>query len=68
MKAQDDKPSTAGLPRLLSAEDVSEYLGIPVTTLCRWRHLGTGPTAVRVGRHLRYEAAAVRKWLRDRAA
>jgi excisionase family DNA binding protein len=68
MKTQGDKASAAGLPKLLSAEEVSEYLGIPVTTLCRWRHLGTGPTAVRVGRHLRYEAAAVRKWLRDRAA
>ena len=68
MKAHDDQASVAGLPRLLSAEDVSQYLGVPVTTLYRWRHLGTGPTAVRVGRHLRYEAAAVRKWLRDRAA
>lgn len=68
MKAQEDRSAVAGLPRLLSAEDVAEYLGVPVTTLYRWRHLGTGPTAVRVGRHLRYEAAAVRRWLRDRGA
>ena len=59
---------TRGLPVLLSAEEVATYLGIPIATPYRWRYQRTGPRAVRVGRHLHYDAAGVRKWLRDRAA
>lgn len=51
------------MERLLSADEVSEFLGIPVATLYQWRHKGVGPTAYRVGRHLRYEPAGVRAWL-----
>lgn len=56
------------LERLLTAEEVSEYLGVPVATLYRWRHLGTGPQAFRVGRHLRYDLTVIRQWLTDEAA
>jgi excisionase family DNA binding protein len=56
------------MQRLLTAEEVSEYLGVPVPTLYRWRHQGTGPKAFRVGRHLRYDLEVVRKWLEDEAA
>ena len=52
----------------MTAEEVSEFLGVPVQTLYRWRYQGTGPKAFRVGRHLRYDAAVVRRWLRDEAA
>lgn len=52
---------------LWSAEQASEYLGVPIATLYRWRHVGTGPKAFRVGRHLRYDPATVRQWLRDEA-
>ncbi len=45
---------------LLSVDEVAEFLGIPVATLYQWRHKGVGPDAYRVGRHLRYEPAAVR--------
>ena len=37
------------LPRLMSVREVSEYLSIPVATLYRWRHMGSGPKATRVG-------------------
>ena len=40
---------------------------MPIATLYQWRYLGTGPTAYRVGRHLRYEPAAVQAWLDQRA-
>jgi hypothetical protein len=33
-----------------------------VAVLHRWRHRRTGPPAARVGRHLRYDPAAVREW------
>lgn len=60
--------SSGELPRLMSVEEVSAYLGIPVATLYRWRHMRTGPKASRVGRHLRYSADDVAAWLRDGAA
>ena len=56
------------MEKLLSAEDVSEYLGVPVNTLYQWRHKGTGPTAFRVGRFLRYDPSEVRQWLAENAA
>jgi predicted DNA-binding transcriptional regulator AlpA len=49
--------------RLWTALDVAGYLGVPLATLYQWRYLGTGPSAYRVGRHLRYEPAAVKAWL-----
>ena len=49
--------------RLWTAQDVADYLTVPLATLYQWRYFGTGPTAYRVGRHLRYEPAAVQAWL-----
>lgn len=53
---------------LWTAEDASAYLGVPVATLYRWRHLGIGPKAFRVGRYLRYDPDVIRQWLFDEAA
>jgi len=41
--------------RLLSVEDLAEYLGVPATTLYQWRYRREGPRGFRVGRHLRYQ-------------
>jgi hypothetical protein len=49
--------------RLWSVNDVSGYLGVPVSTLHQWRYLGKGPAAFRVGKHLRYDPDVVRRWL-----
>ena len=59
-------PASPG--RLWTAQDVADYLTVPIATLYQWRYLGTGPTAYRVGRHLRYEPAAVQAWLDQRAS
>lgn len=56
------------MERLLTVEEVADFLGVPVNTLYQWRHKGTGPVAFRVGRFLRYDAADVRQWLTDHAA
>lgn len=56
------------MERLLSAEEVAEFLGIPVATLYQWRHKGCGPDAYRVGRHLRYDPSTVRAWLEEHLA
>jgi predicted site-specific integrase-resolvase len=41
------------MEQLLTPEEVSKVLQIPVKTLYRWRYHGTGPPAKKVGRHLR---------------
>ncbi|MFG2105828.1 helix-turn-helix transcriptional regulator [Micromonospora chersina] len=51
------------IEQLWTAEDVSTFLGVPVSTLYQWRYRRTGPRASRVGRHLRYDPADVRAWL-----
>ena len=53
--------------RLWTAQDVADYLTVPLATLYQWRYLGIGPAAYRVGRHLRYEPAAVQAWLNKHA-
>lgn len=55
------------MEKLLSVEQVADFLGVPVNTLYQWRHKGTGPTAFRVGRFLRYDPADVRAWLEANA-
>jgi predicted DNA-binding transcriptional regulator AlpA len=54
--------------RLWTPEDVSSYLGVPIETLYRWRYLGTGPKAARIGKHLRYDPADVFAWVVERKA
>ena len=53
--------------RLWTVQQVADFLAVPVTTLYQWRYLHTGPAAYRVGRHLRYDPAAVRAWLAENA-
>ena len=54
------------IERLLTINDLSEMLGIPVDTLYGWRHRGQGPQGYRVGRHVRYRRASVEAWLDSR--
>lgn len=51
---------------LMSAEDLAEFIGPPVTkyTVYKWNTLGTGPPFHRVGKHVRYRWADVERWLR----
>ena len=50
---------------LWTPTDVATYLGVPVQTLYQWRRKHAGPPGRRVGRHLRYEPSAVRKWFAE---
>jgi hypothetical protein len=43
-----------GLEQLISIDDLSDYLGVPVRTIYDWRLTGHGPCAIRCGRHLKY--------------
>jgi excisionase family DNA binding protein len=55
------------IDRLWSVDDVSAYLGVPVKTLYQWKWRGEGPPVRKVGRHLRYDPAAVRNWVTQAA-
>ncbi|MFB6775568.1 helix-turn-helix transcriptional regulator [Streptomyces sp. NPDC056337] len=49
--------------RMYTPETLAAYLGVPVKTVYRWNHTGTGPAYSRLGRHVRYRPAAVEAWL-----
>ena len=49
--------------RLFTVAQVAEYLQVPVQTLYLWHHKGTGPTAIKVGRHLRYRQSDLDAWV-----
>lgn len=52
---------------LADASEVSEFLGIPITTLAQWRYLRRGPRSIKVGRHVRYRWADVERWLDEQS-
>ena len=58
----DEKPLPTG-ERLWSTVEVAAYLGVPVKTMHKWSYIREGPPSFKVGRHLRYDPAAVRRWL-----
>lgn len=67
MSAQGRSDDQQGwVVRLLTIEEVAEYLQVPVQTLYHWRYKRTGPRGVRVGRFVRYHRADVEAWLRTR--
>jgi excisionase family DNA binding protein len=53
--------------RLMTLAEVSELLGVPLSTLYGWRYRGEGPRGYRIGRHVRYRRAAVQAWLETKA-
>lgn len=54
--------------RLLSVEELANFLQVPVQTIYGWRKKGEGPRGLRVGRHLRFVYTDVLMWLDRRAS
>lgn len=52
--------------RLLTVQQLADYLDVPVTTLYAWRHRLEGPPGFRVGRHVRYRWIDIQRWITDR--
>jgi excisionase family DNA binding protein len=46
----------------MTPEEVAKRFKVPLATVYAWRYKRTGPTAVKVGRHLRYRVEAVEQW------
>lgn len=56
-------PDAVMMTPLLTPDEVSDYLGVPLGTLANWRYQGRGPAFVRLGRHVRYRATDVAEWI-----
>lgn len=68
MRSQETALPTPRVHPLLSPEELSELLGVPIATLYRWRHHSSGPPALKIGRHLRYRVRDVEEYLAAMAA
>ena len=53
------------LEPLISAQDLAEYLAVPVATFYAWRYRRQGPPGLRVGKHLRYRSIDVEEWIEN---
>jgi excisionase family DNA binding protein len=51
------------LDRLLTVDDLAEYLEVPVATIYAWSYRRQGPLGFRVGRHLRFRQRDVEDWI-----
>ena len=51
------------LKRLLTVQDLADYLDVPVATIYAWRYRRQGPPGFRVGRHLRFRWSDVEQWI-----
>lgn len=47
----------------LTTDELAELLKVPVSTVRAWRHNGSGPQGVRLGRHVRYRQSTVTAWI-----
>lgn len=54
--------------KLLTIDDLADYLSIPKNTLYQWRTRGKGPTGIRVGKHIRYRPEDIDTWLEEQGA
>lgn len=53
------------LDPLLSAQQLADYLNVPLATLYAWRHRRQGPPGFRAGRHLRYRKSDIDQWITE---
>lgn len=53
---------------LMTAEETAAYLRIKVPTLHKWRHQRIGPPATKIGGLLRYDRAALDRWIESQAS
>jgi excisionase family DNA binding protein len=49
--------------RLLTADEAADYLGLAKQTLAAWRMTGKGPSAIKLGRSIRYKLSTINAWL-----
>ncbi len=52
--------------RLMSIQELAQFLDVPVKTIYAWRYHREGPRGFRVGRHVRFRWSDVEAWVNDR--
>jgi predicted DNA-binding transcriptional regulator AlpA len=61
------KQRTGEMPtRLWTVDETAMFLSIPVATLYKLNHKGTGPRFFRVGRGCRYDPRDILEWLQSK--
>ena len=53
------------MEKLLRLPEVAELTGLPVNTLRFWRHQGTGPRSIKLGRRVVYRECDVVAWIEE---
>ncbi len=55
--------------RYLTPEDLVTLFSLEsIETVYAWRRKRTGPPAIRIGKHLRYDPADIRDWIDQQSA
>ena len=67
MSTRSSMTKPVGSERLMTLTELSELLGVPMSTLYVWRYRGEGPTGYRIGRHVRYRRSVVEAWIETQA-
>ncbi|MFF7763114.1 helix-turn-helix transcriptional regulator [Streptomyces griseorubiginosus] len=49
--------------KLATAEELADYLGVPLATVYQWSSRGGGPRLIKVGRHLRARWSDIEAYL-----
>lgn len=52
--------------RLWTLDDLAAFLRVPKDTIRTWSKHGEGPKGYKVGRHVRFKASDVERWLESR--
>lgn len=52
--------------RLWTLDDLAAFLQVPKDTIRTWSKHGDGPKGYKVGRHVRFKASDVERWLESR--
>lgn len=59
---------TVSFPQLMRVVDVAQLLSVPPSTVHHWACRGDGPPSFKIGKHRRFTAEAVAKWLAEAQA
>lgn len=51
--------------RLMTAQELADYLGVSRWSVYRWNSLGTGPRRIKAGGVVRYRWADVEDWIEE---
>ena len=60
---QQERRSMSSVNKLMTIDEVAEYLQLPKSTIYQWRTRRDGPPGYKLGRHVRYRRSEVDAWV-----